>query len=240
MNILTKPRLEFKTLFLDIDTTLVSPKNGTDGKDISPGRCLASLVAGKNNISQEDAKEKIRKLEESIENMLGNIWPFGILEELNVAEDELWHVLAQEAEKKLFMYSDAKDFLVGLKRYSDIKVYTATTNPGMIIFAKLSIGGLADKYGSVYLDGAFGGEEVHPGGKSTPEFYKALLKKTGADPDSTLMVGDHVKMDLELARAAGIKQVVLVDRTMRNGWTYESEGPLYVNSLDKVFDFFTS
>ena len=237
MNTDTNPGLKVKTLLVDIDTTLVAPKSEASG-DISPELCLASLVAEKHNISIEKAKLKIQTLEKSIKNMVGNIWPFGILESLSIAEKELWHVLAQEAEKKLFMYSDAKDFLIGLKRYSDIKVYTATTNPGIIIFAKLSIGGLADKYGSMYLDGAFGGEEVHPGGKSTPEFYKALLKKTGAASDSTLMVGDHVKMDLELARAAGIKQVVLVNRAMRDDWTYEPEGPLYVKSLNNIFDFF--
>lgn len=238
MDIGTKPKLKIKTIFLDIDTTLVEPKAGTDGKDISPGDCLRTLVTAKNNIPLDESERKIKALEDSVGNMVGARWPFGIIDALNVTEDELWKALSVEACRKLFMHSDAKSFFTKFQRYSNLRLYPATTNPAMIISAKLSIGGLGNKQGTICFDDEFGGEELCRGGKSTPDFFKALLEKTQSESDSTLMIGDNIEMDLQLARKAGIKQVILVNRSLKSDWTYESDNILYIKSLDTVFEFF--
>jgi FMN phosphatase YigB (HAD superfamily) len=145
--------------------------------------------------------------------------------------------LSLDAKKRLFMYEDAKAFLGAVKENRpDIKVYTATTNPRLIIFAKLSTGGFADKNGSPCLDGAFGGEEVYPGGKASPEFYTALLDRTGSDVDSSLMVGDSPEMDLKLAKAAGINQVVLPRRNQQEEYVVEADGGMYIKRLDYILE----
>jgi len=231
------PRLNVRTVFIDIDTTITDPFPEAQKDNELHSYLLARLVAKANDISIDLADKQIKEAEFSVGNMVGKEWPFGILENFNATDSELWALLVDDAKRRLFMHPDAKKFLIGLKNYPGIKVYTATTNPKISIYAKLSVGDLADQSGSSYLHDAFGGEEVSPGGKSTPEFYKALLQRTGASPETTLMVGDNPEMDLKLANAAGIKQVVLVRREQAENWTYCSDGALYVNGLEEVLNF---
>ena len=64
-----------------------------------------------------------------------------------------------------------------------------------------------------------------------------FLQRTGAPPETTLMVGDNPEMDIKLANPAGIKQVVLVRRGQAENWTYGSDGALYVKGLEEVLNF---
>jgi FMN phosphatase YigB (HAD superfamily) len=226
-------QLNFSTIFVDIDATLIDPKPGIrDNAQVDP---FTLLVAKTNEISCEAASDKITRTVDKVGGLVGRYYPFGILDKLGITAHQLWLALAEDAQNRFFMYDDAKALLVDLKEhYPQIKVFTATTNPQLIIYAKLKIAGLADRYSSPYLHGAFGGEEVYPGGKACPEFYTALLKRTGADPETTLMIGDHPKFDLALAQAAGIKQVVLPRREQSEDWVLEPDGGLYVKRLDLI------
>lgn len=226
-------KLNFKTVFVDIDTTLTDPKpDFVRGNSIDP---FILLVEKANNVSTAEASDMIFSEVDAVGDLTKKIYPYGILNKLNVSEDDLWRVFEKKAKKDLFMHDDAKCFLIGLRKTRpDVKVYTATTNPQLIIYSKLAIAGLADQNGSPYLDGAFGGEEVYPGGKLYPEFYTALLKRTGADPKTTLMVGDSPEYDLALAKAAGIDQVVLVRRDQNEDWVMEENGGIYLKRLDTI------
>lgn len=227
--------LNIKTVFVDIDTTLTDPRPGTASDPQSDP--LTKLVAKNNGITMDEAICWKRKAENTVSDMVGHFWPFGILGQLNVSEDELWEAYESDAKEKLFMHPDAKTFLVGLKeRWPLLKVHTATTNPRLIIYAKLALAGLAGQDGSPYLDCAFGGEEIYPGGKTCSEFYTALLKRTDSNPETTLMVGDCPKMDLALAKAAGIDQVAISRRDQEEDWVYEPDGGLYVKRLDYILD----
>lgn len=157
---------------------------------------------------------------------------------LNILETELWEAMAFAAADNFFMYQDAQVFLQRLKeRVPDLKVYTATTNLEMVILVKLTVGELADGNGSPFLDGAFGGEEVYPGGKVSPEFYQALLERIGTDKKTSLMIGDNPEMDLALAQKAGIKQIVLLRRSQDSEYVHEPDGGLCLKRLDVPFIF---
>ena len=228
-------QLNFSTVFVDIDATLTDTKPEMIGDNQANPFTL--LIAEANEISIEAASERITRAVDTVGDLVGRYFPFGILNKLGITEDQLWQGLAENARNKLFMYPDAMVFLMGLKeRFSEVKVFTATTNPQLIIYAKLAIADMADRNGSPYLDGAFGGEEVYPGGKACPEFYTALLERTGADPETTLMVGDSPKFDLDLAKMAGIQQVVLPRRNQKEEWVEESDGGLYVKRLDLILE----
>lgn len=233
--------MKIKTVFVDIDTTLTDPKPEKAGEKDRQNEFFAELASKNNKISLEKAIEKIRQEEKAVESMVGKFWPFGIHEKLNVSYGELWEKLSSNAKERLFMHEDAREFLVKLKEtHPNIKVCTATTNPRMIIYAKLSVGGLADESGSEFLDEALGGEEVFPGGKACPEFYKALLKLTDSDPESVLMVGDHPELDLKLAQKAGIKHVALPRRNQRQDIANEADGGIYLKRLDIIPDLISS
>lgn len=231
--------LNFKTVFVDIDSTLTDSKTGQTPR--SHMDLFTDLVAQKNKISRAKAFLCIKSAEDSVKDMVGYYWPFNILAGLGVRKMELWKVLLEDAKKNIFVHQDAKIFLMELKQHlPDAKIYTATTNPQLIIYSKLAVAGLANQYGSPYIDGAFGGEEIYPGGKSCPGFYKNLLKRTGAAPETTLMIGDSPEMDLSLAKAAGIKQVVLVRREQNKEWVREADGGIYVKRLDVIFKLINS
>lgn len=224
-------KLNVKTIFLDIDTTLVDHKPGIKEESDTHSRILAELVAEKNGVSFHVAQKRIHEIEASAGKLAGNEWPFG-LQKLKVSRTELWAALSSDAQNRLFMHEDAKKFLAGMVAFPSIKIIAATTNPRMAILAKLSVGGLGGLHGSQHLHFAFGGEEVHPGGKSTPEFYKVLAKRFEADPKTTLMVGDHPVMDLQLAKSAGIAHVALVRRSQLVELINEDDGGVYIKSLD--------
>lgn len=111
------------------------------------------------------------------------------------------------------------------------RLFTATTNSGLICRAKLTAAGIANERGSVYFERLLGGSEVHPKGKSTPEFYTNLLKIVGAQAEEVVHVGDNPKTDLELAKRAGITQIVLPRRDQKEEWVREPDGGIYVRSL---------
>jgi FMN phosphatase YigB (HAD superfamily) len=229
-------KMDVETIFVDIDTTLTDPKP-VEQKEDNISVLIAKKLAEKNNITVENALEKIREAEAKVTEMVEKYWPFGAFDELGLSEEELWDILSSNMKKRLFMHPDAKVFLIGLRQqFPNIKIYTATTNPKLIIFAKLAVEDLATLNGSDYLDGAFGGEEVYPGGKACPEFYTALLDRTGAKADTTLMVGDSPEMDLGLAVQAGIKQVILPRRDQEEDYVYEADGGIYLKNLELALD----
>jgi hypothetical protein len=67
--------LNVKTIFLDIDTTLVDPMPGLPGD--SQGELLAKLVMESNGISIEDARKKVKDAESTVENASNSYWPYG-------------------------------------------------------------------------------------------------------------------------------------------------------------------
>ena len=227
--------LRIRTVLVDIDGTLTDPKPGMP--ELPHVDIFLKLVAEANDVSLEKAERLVSETVASVGDLTKFFFPYGISERLGVFEDALWTAFAADAKKRLIMHSDAKNFLENLKkRHPDVKVFTATTNPRMIIFAKLALEGLADRYGSPYLDGAFGGEEVYPGGKVCAEFFRAILRRVGADPETTLMVGDHPKYDLEFAKFAGISRIVLARREQTMESVVEEDGGIYIKRLDHILD----
>jgi FMN phosphatase YigB (HAD superfamily) len=224
--------LNVKTVFVDIDGTLTDPKpEFLNTTSVDP---FSAILSEKRGISLDDAQSLIMEKVDQLDRLTDKIFPYGIENELGVDLKELWDAYSADYAKRLFMHSDAKEFLSGLKpNHPEIKVYTATTNPRLIIFAKLAVAGLADINGSPYLDDAFGGEEVSEGGKLGPDFFRALLRRTGADPDTTLMVGDHPKYDLEFAKAAGIKHIAIASRDQNEDWI-EKDGGIHLKRLDTI------
>ncbi|GAF80267.1 unnamed protein product [marine sediment metagenome] len=89
------------------------------------------------------------------------------------------------------------------------------------------------------LTGAMGGEEISRGGKCGPGFYRALLQRAEATPESTVMVGDDLEADLAFAREAGISQVIIIDRTQDEDWKVFEDGARFVNSLEFALDAFS-
>lgn len=228
------------TILVDIDDTLVGTKptpQPDGGHRLHP---LATLVASRHRITPVTATEWIVKLECATGDMTHSHWPFGILPQLNLADEEVWESLARDAQERYFVYPDAVEFLQRLRRLPAVRVFPATTNPRLIILAKLATAGLADRHGSPHFDDCFGGEEVSPGGKCGPQFFIALLNRTRSDPATTLVIGDNPRDDLAYARAAGLHRVVLVRREQTEAVREAPDGGLSVRSLASVPELFAT
>lgn len=230
------PKLKVKTVFIDVDDTITGSKSITINENDPDLYPIVALLMRKYNLPLDEAKAVVEKAERGVGKMVGRYWPFGILNQLGLTESELWETLVNSARGRLFIYPDAVFLLKALKKFSDICVYTATTNPRLVILSKLALANLADRSGSPYLDGCFGGEEVSIGGKCGPQFYLALLERTGSNPKETLMLGDDPKTDLIFAKEAGVKQVILPRREQSKDWIYEDDGGTYVKSLQLVVE----
>ena len=221
-------------VFVDIDATLVDPIPGMtpDGRNLD--QIVAEVLSAKRGVSADKALREIQKGYAEVKNMIGKRWPFGVMEKLGLNNEELWRILFEYMNSRLFCHDDVRGFLEGLRKIKGLKVYAATTNPHYMILAKLAVGGLADMNGSPYFDFCEGGEEVYPGGKASPEFFKALVAVAGTAPEKVLMVGDSPIHDLNLAKAAGIRNVILPDRMQKEEMIYGSDGGIYVKSLETV------
>ena len=228
------PKNKIDSIFVDIDTTLVDPIPGDFHDERNLDQILAEAIAMKTGAPTDRGMCQIEEGYLSVGDMVGRKWPFGVMEGLGLSLQELWDILVEYTSYRIFFHEDAKVFLKGMRKIKGVKVYTATTNPHYIILAKLAVGGLADLSGSPYFDLCAGGEEIYPGGKACPEFFKALLAISRSDPENTLMVGDSPVYDLTLANAAGIRNVVLARRGQNQEVIDDSDGAIYVKSLETV------
>ena len=223
---LAGPRLSADTVFIDVDETMTTARRGAAG-GLHP---LQAVVMRARRVSQDDARHWIESAEADVTERVGRTWPFGLLDKAGATERQLWRELCRHFRRQVRVLPDVAPLLRFL-RGRKIRVFPATTNPRLYILGKLATGGLARQAGSPYLTDCFGGEEVSPGGKCGPRFFKALLQRTDADPQTTVMIGDDRTADLSYARQAGIQQVVLVDRTQTCGWAVGPDSELLVRGL---------
>ncbi|NQU40113.1 MAG: HAD family hydrolase [Lentisphaerae bacterium] len=231
MNV-SPPRFSARVILLDIDETLT----GTRPEAGHPPHPLVRALIERDRLPADEAERIVRAAEAAAPVQPGETWPVRVLAELGLTEDILWPILCEQAEAVHFVYPDAAVLLSALRQRPEVRIFTATTNPRLIILAKLAIAGLADRHGSPYFDDCFGGEETATGGKAGPPFFQAILDRVGATPAETLMIGDDSAIDLAFARAIGIEQVVLPRRAQSEPWVRE-DGAVYVKDLACVADF---
>lgn len=130
---------------------------------------------------------------------------------------------------------DAVEFLKKAKQ-TGFTVCTATTNSRMTALGKLAAGGMAEFEGSPYINQFFGGDVID-GGKSSPDFYRAILMKLQLPPERVVMIGDSLLADGQWAREAGIEQIVIINRYATEPLHISPEGFPVVNRLDHALSF---
>lgn len=222
------------TIFIDMDGTICGFKSKSDKKSVESSCPLHKFLYKENiNLSNTELNDLIADLiQENYHSWLDNI-----LKRFSVSYDDFWKFIVSYYNKRVFIYQDAINLLIDLKTKYNIKVYPATTNPKFIILAKLALGSMADQNTSKYFNDLYGGEEVITGGKSSASFYKALLVKSNSTKETTLMIGDHEKFDLQFAREAGINKIILPRRDQHENIIYGEDGGIYVKSLEWVNSF---
>lgn len=95
---------------------------------------------------------------------------------------------------------DTRDTLQTLKSRG-LSLALLTNGDSLIQRGKLQVTGLAATFDYIQIEGEFGR------GKPDAEAYANVLKRTGATPDTTLMVGDNLQADVVAAMQAGIDAV---------------------------------
>lgn len=69
--------------------------------------------------------------------------------------------------------------------------------------------------------------------KPNPEIFRYALKKAGASPEESLMIGDEMAVDIDGARAAGMDQIFFnpTGQPVRGNCTYEVRNLLEIKSI---------
>jgi len=80
-----------------------------------------------------------------------------------------------------------------------------TNGPSDIQRLKLDQAGLMDAFGAVVISGEVGV------GKPSPDVFRMVLDRLGADPDDSVMVGDSWERDVVGALGAGMRAVWIAD-----------------------------
>ncbi len=74
--------------------------------------------------------------------------------------------------------------------------------------------------------------------KSNPKIYLKTLEKLGVKPHQAVMVGDDLKLDVELPKKLGMK-AILLDREGRYEWRDASKPDFIVNDLVQAVEYIT-
>ena len=217
-----------KKILIDIDNTITDSKD--EGIDPFRQSCIELMLEKNNTLSVELAKKAV---DEAFEIGGGLMEP--ALTHLQLSVMECWKKVVKYFGKSVSIFPDAAFLLKELKA-QNFDVYPATTNSSFAILAKIAVGGFANNMKTAYFKTVLGGSEVHPKGKSGPFFYTALMEKLNITPENTVMIGDNYKADAEFALAAGIEQVVIIDRSQIEDLRYDNRGVIWINSLNQVMD----
>lgn len=230
------PQLAAHHVLIDMDDTITyttAPPSASLLKGIESGEyflaILRNLVARKRGISDEAALGVITGACDPSRRCL-----FTILAEICIEMEEYWGAVLDYHRGHLGAYPDAVEMIRTLHARG-FRLCTATTNSRMAALSKLTFAGLADMNDSPYFADFFGGDNCE-GGKSGPQFFRAILERGGFDPSEVLMIGDNPVADLASAKAAGIEQVVLPRRDQPEDLVVEDDGGIYVRSLAIVPD----
>jgi len=224
------PKVDVNVVLIDVDDTISYSEKSNNAENCTFLSMLGEIVAEIKGVSMEEAFSRINKVGNPDNRCLFNFLP-----DLGISKEIYWQRIQEHLSKHLKLYEDAAVLIKGLSKRG-IKLYPATTNARMAILSKLAVFGLASIDGSPYFTDVLGGDEVCPGGKSSPEFFYSLIRKFELDPAKTLMVGDSPQADLGFARTAGIEQVVLPRREQKETFVKEKDGGIYVRSLELVLD----
>ena len=112
-------------------------------------------------------------------------------------------------------------------------LFMASNNGSQGLLLKLSRGGLATKQGSKYFKG-FYGDDLLGCQKSTPIFFRKLLKIEKFDPSNVVMIGDSLQEDYLNAWRGGFRKVIIVNRRQKE--RIIEKKAIFVNTLKIIPD----
>lgn len=141
-----------------------------------------------------------------------------------------WRAVVEEMRPHVKVLQDAVEMLKELKKLG-FSVYPATSNSSFAILSKMGAGGLAENMQTSYFTTLGGGSEIWSEGKTSPDFFRAVLNHHMLLDEETAMVGDSPEIDLGYAQAGGISKIFIVDRNQEEDWTLKKDKGIYVKSL---------
>ena len=229
MNGARLPSLSFTDVLIDVDGTMTRAREGAARDPRTFVDLLVELLVESRGIDREEAADRIVSAGDPNTTCISSLLP-----SLGVPPGPYWARVVSHLERQIEFCEDAALLITSLAERG-FRLYTATTNSRMAALAKLAVGGLATMEGSPYFTGFFGGDSFgDPKGKFSPDFFPSIIEAADLDPERVLMVGDDPVHDLAQALAAGITQVVLVDRDQKDACVRRTDGGIYVNSLEWV------
>ncbi len=216
--------MKIETVLMDVDGTMTGCYPGKQTH--SPMHLLEELVMKRYGTARAQASARILACGDCNTHCLSEF-----LGQLQIPAEAYFRVLCDDLKNCLFIPEDTKTFFRFL-RNKGIRLFTATTNSEFMTRAKLSAGGVeadAEKceWFAGYYSGCFFGD---PEGKFSPDFYPAIMRHGKFDPETTMMVGDEPRRDMEPAMRAGIRYGVNIDRQQTEAVLQKDCG-YFINSL---------
>ncbi|MFW6060690.1 MAG: HAD family hydrolase [Phycisphaeraceae bacterium] len=222
-----------RIVLFDVDNTIVEARPGSGGMVNPYLVTLERMLVDAGRAPDLDAAQAM------VERQINGDGACDIAEYLpafGVNERDYLAAATDRLRPSIRALPDAVAALRGLAQRG-YRLYPATTNSRSACITKLAAVGLGDDTGSPLFVDLFGGSQLCPEGKTSPDFYRALLRRIDAAADEVVMVGDDAHADLALARAAGITRVVLPRRDQREDCVVEADGGVYVRSLERLLDW---
>lgn len=219
------PRLRAKAVFVDLEYTLIRYTRTTK---TNPTKKIQTLLADAMvRQLKVDRAKAMRRVQAIPEDQL--LTP-GVGMRLGIDDSEIRPGLQEWLSTRIEGDADAKTTLEAFRR-SGLKLWTATTNIGYLGALKLETVGLGrDADGNPLFEEICGGTEVHPCGKLTSGFFTNLLQRADLAPDDVVHIGDSHIWDCDVPRAAGIRKIILIDRSLSERFVEGSNGEIYARN----------
>jgi FMN phosphatase YigB (HAD superfamily) len=227
---------EVKALLIDIDDTITRFKTGPDGQPvINPsaaslfGTFLEAAVE-LGGLSREEAQARIDNISKNVE-----WWRLSdFVVDLGLDPHDYWDYAYRR--ESAFLEPTGPDLGPALRRLNraGLKLYITSNNPADGILHKLRLAGLGHIHGAPLFQQFLGPPEMKAM-KWDLIYWKRVLVHIGFRGGEVAVVGDALRDDYEMPRAAGIAGTFLI---RRDGVFTEpdSDALLHVRSFKQIAD----
>ena len=218
-------KLKIKAIMFDIDETIVTSDTGAINYF---NEVLADMLAERKKVSKEAALSEI----ESLETRCIRKDAFFTAAHLGFSMDEVFQQSLDWMKKNGFKTFPDAVFFIRSVYAKGLRLFTLTNNGALGVLVKLLPSGLANRNGESLFE-KFYGDDSLGGNKADSRVYKKFLENESFTGKDVLMVGDNRIQDGENALKAGIKNVVIIDRSQSAAIRREGK-LLIVNNLNNL------
>ncbi len=207
-------------ILMDVDGTLVDPRRDAPGGDLRDWFEGWLLARDAEPSHFHTAQNEGVPLDE-------------IVDAAGLSREQFYGDLTRWMSERVEALEGARELIKGASQCAR-ELHLASTNAEIIARAKLAGAGLDPSR----FKGLRGGDEILPGGKSSPVFFRALMQRIGVSAEQVIHIGNDATADGLFSSEAGVAQCLLLQPPQPAAVPLESGRVRVFHSLREIIRWF--